>query len=422
MNWRWPRTRRRSGADKRRLLVLDTSYTWNDAQARNAQDVFLYRDLDGYFNEVWSVHPFAGNPSSRTGRPLIRKVSARHVVVDGGTTLPSSRSIPEVAIFSFAQIRLIWLLLVEGRFNRFCSVRAGDPLYLGALGYGLSRLLNCPLTIRVSGNFDEIRDITQRPIMPKLFPSIAQERRVEKWVLEHADWVFAPNINNLRFALNRGAKSNSTSIVRYGSVISSDIRTAAESKSESALNDQELIGDQPFVLVVSRLEPVKQVDHALRAFAIAAETHPEIELWIAGEGSHRSDLEILSCELGIQDRVRFWGNMDQRWLAQAYRSCRVYLSPQSGRALSEAALMGVAIVGYDRDWQSEIVNGEDVGILVSTGDWAALGKALEWVLINEDAAREMGESVRTRALHLLNPETALNAETAIYEQLPKRRR
>ena len=43
----------------RKLLILDSAYTYEMIKERQLQESILCRDLNGYFEHVWSVHPFA---------------------------------------------------------------------------------------------------------------------------------------------------------------------------------------------------------------------------------------------------------------------------------------------------------------------------------------------------------------------------
>lgn len=74
-------------------------------------------------------------------------------------------------------------------------------------------------------------------------------------------------------------------------------------------------------LCVGRLEPRKNVELLLRAFAL----EPQLgELWLAGDskGEHAQRLEALARELRIEGRVRFLGLVDDARLAQLYATCR----------------------------------------------------------------------------------------------------
>ena len=65
--------------------------------------------------------------------------------------------------------------------------------------------------------------------------------------------------------------------------------------------------DECAFLFIGRLIQRKGVNHLLRAFAAAALSRPECRLVIAGDGPERSQLEVLTEELGLKQRVTFAG-------------------------------------------------------------------------------------------------------------------
>lgn len=398
-----------------RILILDTSYTWDDLNDRGAQRALTSRDLDGYFSEVWSVHPFAGNPSSCCGMPRVRRLDACHVVVEGGSRIPTASSPIGIAKFLASQLLLIGWLSHTITSQGITIIRAGDPYYLGLVGLALSRAHRKPLVIRVAGNFDELRRLTGRRAMPRLFKSTTREKQVERFTLSRADWVIAPNDDNRQFAIRNGASPERSSVVRYGSLLDQSMFFPAGVPEQAVGRPS-----ARFVLVVSRLEPVKKVDEAIRAFALSSPSFPEVEMWIAGDGSQRAALEILCADLGIEGAVRFLGPMDQAWLSGAYRSCSVFLATQAGRAMAEAALCAAPVVGYDRDWHSELITDSTLGTLVPNGDWVALGEALRQALRNPALAEERGRALARAAARLLDPRVAVADEASIYERLARR--
>ena len=42
-----------------KLLVIDTSYTFKAIKEKKLHNALYSRNLNGYFEKVWSVHPFA---------------------------------------------------------------------------------------------------------------------------------------------------------------------------------------------------------------------------------------------------------------------------------------------------------------------------------------------------------------------------
>lgn len=104
------------------------------------------------------------------------------------------------------------------------------------------------------------------------------------------------------------------------------------------------------VLVVSALWPYKRVDQALRAFAAATGGGKDAELLIAGPApeAQRAPLEVLASDLGIQERVRFLGNVPHDRLGALYAGADVLLYPSDiesfGLPLIEAMMVGVPVL------------------------------------------------------------------------------
>ncbi|MDX5477631.1 MAG: glycosyltransferase, partial [Cyclobacteriaceae bacterium] len=74
---------------------------------------------------------------------------------------------------------------------------------------------------------------------------------------------------------------------------------------------------KPFVFVTTcRLVPVKNLDRLITAFARLCDEFSEIaiELWIVGDGPLRETLENQSKELGVSDKVKFWGFQENVFL------------------------------------------------------------------------------------------------------------
>jgi glycosyltransferase involved in cell wall biosynthesis len=63
------------------------------------------------------------------------------------------------------------------------------------------------------------------------------------------------------------------------------------------------------LIAIGTLEPRKNQQHLLRAFAGAARQLAGLELTLAGDGPDRRMLQALAVELGVADRVRFLGHV-----------------------------------------------------------------------------------------------------------------
>jgi glycosyltransferase involved in cell wall biosynthesis len=403
-----------------RLLVLDGSYTIGTIRELGLEQSVLCRDLDGFFDHVWSVHPYGdvnAQPAS-AGEAESVALADRHSFVQAHVGRFSSLRWAPMVNFGLAQLSLFRRLRRMVKSEGVTLIRAGDPLYVGLFGWLLARATGVPLAIRINGNNDKIRASTGRAISPRLLRSIAIEKRIERFVLPRADLVVAPNQDNVDFALANGARPDRVGIFRYGNLLSpAHLAEPAHRGTDRPLFARVGVTPGRYVLCVSRLLEVKFPDDPLHVLAKLRASGHDVSLLLAGEGPMRAELEALARALGISDRVVFGGNFNQQSLAQLYAHAAVVISPLTGRALSEAALGAAPIVAYDLDWQGDLIETGVTGELVPFRDVDALGEAAMRLLEDRPRARALGTAVRARALEMLDPAKLDAHERATYAKL-----
>jgi glycosyltransferase involved in cell wall biosynthesis len=151
------------------------------------------------------------------------------------------------------------------------------------------------------------------------------------------------------------------------------------------------------LLTVARLwseEKKKGVDHSLAAFARVQDRHPGARYRIVGKGSDRPRLEGIARRLGIADRVSFEQDLPDTELAEAYRSCDVFVLPSGqegfGIVFLEAMKFAKPCIGGTVGGTPEVVLDEQTGLLVPFGDEQALAAALDRLMGDEVLRRRMG--------------------------------
>ena len=404
------------------MLAIDTSFSLHMIRSRNLESSVTCRDLDGFFEHVWTVNPCAGShpdepPESSIGPLKITEITLMHTFVEGrvGRSL-RLKKLPQLN-FVLSQIGVFFFL---NRLIRTCGIRvirAGDPYYQGLLGLGLASINRIPLVIRVGGNFDAIYKATGKPIYPRLF----RWRRVEKWIerhtLRHADLVAGANQDNLDFALESGASRERSTLFRYGNLI--DSRHFSDPASRPKVHGELKLKAERFLIYVGRLEPVKHPDDVLRVLAEVRRKGMEVGAVLVGDGSMKNQLQELAQILGIESHVLFTGNRDQGWIANLLPTAAVVVSPHTGRALTEAALSGTPIVAYDIDWQSELIRSGETGELVPYKDWQQMAEAVCRLLTDTERAKRLGRQGRAAALQMMDPVKLTNHERAAYQGLLK---
>ena len=410
--------------DKKSILVLDMSYTLDMFKEREMMEALTSRNLSGFFETVISVHPLSGlfeKGDARYGKPIVSKLSEKHLFIEGKVGAYKWPGILFPLNFFIVQIQLIKYLSNICRDHNILVIRIGDPYYLGIVGLILSKILKVPLVIRVCSRFDEIYKITKKPIMPRLFFFRWIEKIVEKMVFPRCDLIAGANEDNMNYALENGGKQEVSTVFRYGNLIHPKHWLEIDERDNA---DDELVDlglmDKVFTITVTRLEPVKDVDHVIKVVGELKKRGYEIYALIVGDGSQFSELSMMANNLGISNQIIFTGNKSQQWIAKILPKAKIVLSPQMGRGLTEAALASVPVVAYDRDWQSEVVVSEETGYLVENHDWVAMADGVEKLLLNEEKRVQMGINVREKTLKMMNPDDLERHEINEYKKLFKR--
>lgn len=137
----------------------------------------------------------------------------------------------------------------------------------------------------------------------------------------------------------------------------------------------------PVFAYIGRLKKYKGVDLLLRAFARSHLSGARLE--IAGAGEYRPDLEALARSLGITDRVRFLGRINEAEKVALLRRAwaMLFASPKEGWGITnlEAAACGTPVIASNSPGIRESVRDGETGYLVPHGDLEAMAARMRQV-------------------------------------------
>ena len=200
-------------------------------------------------------------------------------------------------------------------------------------------------------------------------------RWIERWALRRAAGVYVCNGEAGRILRGKGLRGEMCEIP-----LGVDTTRFAPSE-HSPPNGVLRIG------YVGRLEGHKGVASLIEAVSAIDETTLEI----IGAGPEAEALALLSTTLGLSDRVRFRGFVEQRDLPELYRSFDVVAVPslplpgwleQFCRVAVEAMATGIPVVASDTGALPEVVG--DGGLLFPPGNVEALRGVLRRLLDEPD--------------------------------------
>ncbi|MBD2578750.1 glycosyltransferase [Oscillatoria sp. FACHB-1406] len=177
-------------------------------------------------------------------------------------------------------------------------------------------------------------------------------------------------------------------------------RSAAENIDPLAARQQwEIPPDASVVLFCAKFQPWKRPLDLLRAFARASV--PNSYLLFAGDGPQRRELENEAEALGMRDRVKFLGFLNQSQLPAAYRAADLFVLPSEyepfGMVVAEAMLCGCPAVVSDRvGARADLIIPDRTGFIYPCDDIEALANLLAKYLPQREKLREIGIAARDR--------------------------
>lgn len=170
-------------------------------------------------------------------------------------------------------------------------------------------------------------------------------------------------------------------------------------------------------LAIGRLVEKKGIEFAIRALKQASEKQPDLSLDIVGDGPLRNELEQMTRDLGLTDRVRFCGWQTQAEIRAHISDATVLVTPsvtardgdQEGipMVLMEAMASGLPVISTYHSGIPELVQDKVSGRLVPERDVEGLANAMGEVAREPGLRRQYASEARKRVedqfnLHRLN--------------------
>lgn len=169
------------------------------------------------------------------------------------------------------------------------------------------------------------------------------------------------------------------------------------------LRDLGLADERRFILTVGQNAPYKNHAGALKAFALASQDHPDLDLVLVqrrGNGARRL-LEQAS-RLGVRQRVHLLGPQDDRDLRLLYNAAVALLHPSFcegfGNPVAEAMASGCPVITSNTSAMPEVAAG--AALLVDPHDPSLIADALRSVVTNPDLCEQLREAGLHRASQL----------------------
>ena len=149
----------------------------------------------------------------------------------------------------------------------------------------------------------------------------------------------------------------------------------------------------------------------------------KLELYIYGDGSLRTQLEELTSELNIKDKVFFEGRISNDDVPEALSKmdlfCVTSVSESFGVSVLEAMSVGIPVVATDAPGFKEIIENNKTGILVPRRDTDMICNAMYNLMKNEEMRKTLSMNAMKMVKDKFELKNNVNDMISLYEKVKK---
>jgi glycosyltransferase involved in cell wall biosynthesis len=215
------------------------------------------------------------------------------------------------------------------------------------------------------------------------------------FLFRQADQVIVPSSGTFELVRSLGIPADCITLTPYS--VDNDWW-----KSQSAKVDRASVRiewgatpEQPVILFCAKLQPWKRPTDLLHAFAQLT-FEPQPLLIFAGDGPQRADLESEAAKLGVTQRVKFLGFVNQSQLPALYTSADVLVLPSSYEpfavVVNEAMCCGCPVIVSDQVGAArDLVAPIRPDFVFPAGDSGALARTLQSAFADRAQLRETAQ-------------------------------
>lgn len=175
----------------------------------------------------------------------------------------------------------------------------------------------------------------------------------------------------------------------------------SDSKKRQLKKELGFSPDQRLITFTGRFQERKRMVDLIYAWARIAPKHPQHQLVLIGDGEEKHTCERLCEYLNIAHRVTFIGTIPH--VEQFLRITDLFVFPSRLEGLPNVVLEAMAselpILSTNISGIKEVIEHGKTGHLVPPLSVEALSEALEFLLLNQAYAKELGIAARKKALN-----------------------
>ena len=202
-------------------------------------------------------------------------------------------------------------------------------------------------------------------VPPLIRPSVEQTRKLMTYWTYLFDKVVAPTEKIRELLKEWGVPEKKLKTIPTGiDMASFETELKWDIRSEYAIDD-----DQKILLFAGRIGQEKNIDFLIRTFKKLLGKRNDLYFVIIGEGEEKENLEKLTEELDLTNRIIFTGGKDREYVIDAYKAADIFwfasFTETQGLVILESMAAGTPVVALGRLGVYELLkNGNAGGIML----------------------------------------------------------
>ena len=154
----------------------------------------------------------------------------------------------------------------------------------------------------------------------------------------------------------------------------------------------------PHIGFGGRLDAQKGLDSLLRCWPALIQKFPNAQLWVAGEGPQRTELEAQARKLGLAPKIHWLGWQREPW--NVLKHCQVLVFPSRWEGMSNALLEGMAtgkpVVANEIEGVQEVLGEGPRAQLAQVDEPNSLVRNVTQILSDQELTAQCGRFNRQR--------------------------
>ncbi len=276
-------------------------------------------------------------------------------------------------------------LLREFRQHKFDLIHTHTPFTIGFVGLRWAESHNIPLVTTYHTLYDKYTHYI--PLFPNRF--------LKYKIAKHTNYYY----NRVRHIITPSKFSRDWlsrhQIRRPITVIPTGVPDPIVTPRDVARKMLNANPGRTVALYCGRIAVEKNLDVLIHAMARLMPTNPDLRLWVVGDGPAREQYRRLARDLGIGDKVKFWGFIERSQIGLYYSAADLFTfasqTETQGLVIQEAMSYGLPIVTVEGGGADDTVLHGENG-LITQNSISEFASAAQSIIQNPQLAQRMGVS------------------------------